>query len=91
MQVRKMDKFPKGTPPELVVKDMELLFSRPEYKTNKRVVHWCGGKIPDNWTIDELLKTIKEKDNPEDLAFWANHEKNTFTLAHVDLSDPENG
>lgn len=86
-----MNSFPQGTPPELIVKDMELLFHRPEYKTNKRIVHWCGGLVPDDWTIDELLETIKKKDNPEDLAFWANREKNTFTLAHINLNEPKCG
>ena len=88
-----MKGFPKGTPVELAVKEMELLYNRPEYKENKRVVHWSGGQIEagDDLTIDEIVETIKEKNSPSDLAVWANRENNTFTIAWVDLEDPEWG
>ena len=88
-----MKGFPNGTPPELVVKEMELLYHRPEYKTNTRVVHWSGGQIEDgdDLTIDEIVETIKENNSPSDLAVWANRKNNTFTIAWVDLESPKGG
>lgn len=87
-----MKGFPDGLPPQVAVKEMDLLWTHQTHKTNKRVVHWSGGLIEEgDITIDEILEAITEKNNGEDLALWANREKNTFSIAWVDLDDPENG
>ena len=88
-----MKGFPNGLPPQVAVKDMDLLWKHPDYQTNKRVVHWSGGLIEEgDITIDEILQAIQEKNGGgEDLALWANREKNTFTIAWVDPKAPERG
>jgi hypothetical protein len=81
----KMKGFPNGLPPQIAVKEMDLLWTHPDYETNRRIVHWSGGLIEEgDITIDEILEAIKEKNNGQDLAVWANREKNTFTIAWVD-------
>jgi len=86
--------FPKGTPPEISVKELDLLWKHPNYKTNTRVVHWAGADLEENDDFKsprEILEIIKEKNKEEwtgDLAFWARG--NRFVIAHVLLTDPEN-
>jgi hypothetical protein len=68
----------KGTDPAEAVKDLPLIFSRDEYKTNTRPVHWSGAnynEVPDGF-VDAL------KGENKTLAIWSDGKR--FVAAWVE-------
>lgn len=86
--------FPKGTPPEISVKDLELLWKHPNYAKNTRIVHWCGADLEegdDFKSPQQIAEVIKERNKEGwtgDLAVWGKDKR--FVIAHVVLTEPEN-
>lgn len=73
--------IPCGTDVQDIINQMEMVFAKPEYKTNKLPVHWSGFFIVPDDEQDEFIELIKS--GSENLALWKD-EKNRFAVAWVE-------
>lgn len=69
-----MTEIPKGTPAGDAVAGMDLIHSKPEYKTNTKPVHWSGAGIED--FPKDFLEVAKA--DPTILAVWEGKGKIVF-------------
>jgi hypothetical protein len=63
-----------GTRAEDAIVGMDLIHSKPEYKTNTKTVHWSGADVED-LPADFIESAIAE---PSILAIWKGNNKLVF-------------